>query len=350
MVEGNGSRLKVGIAGLGRSGWSIHAKALEKMSDHYQVVAVADADQSRLDEAKDAFGCRTYLDFNALLDDKDMDILVVASPNLFHVEHSMTAMRNGMHVVCEKPMALGTEEADAAIACANETGRILAPFQNRRFEPHLLKVKELIDSGLFGRIIQVRLSWHQFTRRWDWQTLKEFGGGSLFNNGAHLTDQAMVFLGEDAPEPEIFVDLQKALTCGDTEDHVKIVLKAEGRPTIDLELTSASAFPMDRWHVMGTNGGLRGDLNTLEWKWVDWSTMPKRTVDRVPMPDRSYNNEDINWQTASWTKPADYPGEAVMFYRNLYQVIRHSDALFVTPKSVRQQIAVLERCRQACPV
>ena len=184
MVEGNGSRLKVGIAGLGRSGWSIHAKALEKMSDHYQVVAVADADQSRLDEAKDAFGCRTYLDFNALLDDKDMDILVVASPNLFHVEHSMTAMRNGMHVVCEKPMALGTEEADAAIACANETGRILAPFQNRRFEPHLLKVKELIDSGLFGRIIQVRLSWHQFTRRWDWQTLKEFGGGSLFNNGA----------------------------------------------------------------------------------------------------------------------------------------------------------------------
>lgn len=350
MATGNGSRIKVGIAGLGRSGWSIHAKTLQKMTDQYQVVAVADAQDERLKEAKETFSCRTYDNFDALLDDDGVDVMVIASPNLFHVEHSIKALSRGMHVVCEKPMALSAGEADSVIDAATEAGRLLAPFQNRRFEPHLLKVREIIDSGLLGRIIQVRLCWHAFTRRWDWQTLKEFGGGSLYNNGAHLTDQAMVFLGEDAPEPELFVDLQNALSCGDTEDHVKIVLRAEGKPTIDLELTSASAFPQDRWHVMGTNGGLRGDMDSLEWKWVDWSTMPTRTVQRIPTPDRSYNCDQINWQTESWTKPTDYPGEPVMFYRNLYQAIRHGEDLFVTPRSVRQQIAILERCRQACPI
>lgn len=350
MAADNGSRLKVGIVGLGRSGWDIHAKAIQKMGERYQVVAVADAQPDRLEEARQTFACRTYDDFDKLLEDDDMDVVVVASPNLHHVTHSVTALDRGKHVVCEKPLALAVEAADTAIQAAERNGRVLAPFQNRRYEPHLLKVREIINSGVLGRIIQIRMCWHGFGRRWDWQTLKACGGGALNNYGAHMVDQALVLYGEDGPEPELFADLQKALTCGDAEDHVKLVLRAQGKPTIDIELTSASAYAQDHWHVMGTAGGLRGTPNDLQWKYVDWSTMPERSVERVPTPDRSYNSEEIPWQSETWTKPKDYPGEAVMFYRDLYETLRHGKPLYVTPESVRRQIALLDRCREACPV
>jgi predicted dehydrogenase len=73
----------------------------------------------------------------------------------------------------------------------NEPGRVLAPFQNRRYEPHFNKVKEIVASGKLGQIVQIRMAWHSFGRRWDWQTLREFGGGQLANNGPHLLDQAL---------------------------------------------------------------------------------------------------------------------------------------------------------------
>lgn len=348
MSTGNGSRVKVGLIGLGRSGWNIHAKALEAMGDQYQVAAVADADTSRLEEANKTFSCRTFSDTNDLIAADGLDLIVVASPNVYHVDHAVAAMKAGKHVVCEKPMALSAAEADAVIEVAEITGRVLAPFQNRRYEPHFLKVCEILGSGLLGDILQVRMCWHGFSRRWDWQTLREFGGGLLNNNGAHMIDQALVLFGES--EPELFVDLKQALSSGDTEDHVRVILRGEGAPTIDVELTSASAYPLDRWHVMGTAGGLIGTMNELHWKWVDWSTMPARPVDRMPTPDRAYNREELDWQTDSWTLPTDYPGEYTMFYRDLYQTIRHGGDLFVTPASVRRQIALLERCKQACTV
>lgn len=346
MSTGNGSRVKVGIIGLGRSGWNIHAKTLKAMGEHYRVAAVADADPKRLDEASKTFGCRTFADTNDLIAADGVDLLIVASPNIYHVDHAVAGMKAGKHVVCEKPMALSTAEADAVIEVSEQTGRVLAPFQNRRYEPHFLKVREIMDSGLLGDILQIRMCWHGFSRRWDWQTLAEFGGGLLNNNGAHLIDQAIVLFGDG--EPELFVDLKQALSSGDTEDHVKVILRAEGAPTIDVELTSASAYPIDRWHIMGTAGGLIGTMNELHWKWVDWSKMPARPVDRMPTPDRAYNREDLDWQTDSWTLPKDFPGEYTMFYRDLYQTIRHGADLFITPASVRRQIDLLGRCKQAC--
>lgn len=344
MVNGNGLPIKVGIAGLGRSGWNIHAKTFQAMSSQYKVVAVADADEGRIAEAERTFGCRGYSDFDELIKDDSFDLLVVASPNLFHMEHSVAAMRLGKHVVCEKPFALSVAEADTAIDVSEETGRVLAPFQNRRYEPHFLKVREIIDSGVLGRIIQIRMAWHGFSRRWDWQTLQEFGGGLLNNNGAHLLDHALVLFGDHEPQP--FVDLQQALTSGDTEDHVKVILRAEDAPTIDVELTSASAYAQERWHIMGTAGGLHGTMEKLDWKWIDWSVMPERPVNRMKTQVREYNREDLEWKTSSWSKPEDHPGEYVMFYRDLYKTINHGAGLYITPASVRRQIALLEECRR----
>lgn len=338
--------IRIGVAGLGRSGWNIHVRSLKAMPQWYRIAAVMEVDAARRAQAHDEVGCRGYETFEQLIGDEQLEVIVVASPNRFHTDHAIAAMRAGKHVVCEKPMALSVGDADRMLAAADETGRLLAPFQNRRYEGDFQKVKEVIDSGLLGEVVLIRLAQHGFSRRWDWQTLKEFGGGSLNNNGPHVIDQALQLLGPG--EPDIFVDLRNGLSSGDAEDHVKLVLKADG-PTVDVELTALAAFPQDRWLVMGTAGALRGTPKKLEWKWVDWQTMPPRPVDRTPMTDRSYNREEITWQTDSWEPPAK-ANIMVAFYEGLYESVRRGKPLFITPESVRRQIALLDRCHAACEV
>ncbi len=339
--------IRVGIVGLGRSGWNIHAHTLKDLPERFRVVAVTDPEPARREEARAELGCRVHRSFEALLDDAGVDLLVIASPNHLHTEHAIAALRAGRHVVAEKPFALCVEDADRMIDAAEEADRILCPFQNRRYEPHFEKVREVIDSGAIGRVVSIRLTWHQFTRRWDWQTLRRFGGGLLNNNGSHLLDHALQLLPPDA-EPEVCADLQQVLNLGDTEDHVKIVLKTEGQPTIDVELSNASAFPQDRWAVMGTRGGLRGTTEALEWRTVDWDDMPERRLETAAATGRLYNHERIPWEEHRWELPAGSPREYARFYRDLFETIRHGRPQVIEAASVRRLLAVLERCHARC--
>ncbi|MEM7622281.1 MAG: Gfo/Idh/MocA family oxidoreductase [Planctomycetota bacterium] len=343
--------IRLGIAGLGRSGWNIHAKTVRTMPHHFAITAVMDPDSERRKQAERELGCRSCERFEGLIAD-DVDAVVVASPSSLHAEHSIVAADAGKHIVAEKPFGLSVEEADRMIEAATAAGVVLAPFQNRRYEAHYRKVLDLVRSGALGEVLQIRMCWHRFTRRWDWQALKRLGGGALYNNGTHLLDQAMEFVGDT--DPEIFVDVRRGLSVGDADEHMKLILRAEGGPTIDLEYTNASAFEHERWHVMGTAGGLRGTAETLEWKTVDWSKMPERTINDGPAAGRLYPSEDIAWEHHRWDADASAPAPYELFYRDFAGAISRGTTLLVTPESARRYLRVLERCadhieRQAEP-
>ncbi|MEO0588077.1 MAG: Gfo/Idh/MocA family oxidoreductase [Planctomycetota bacterium] len=340
--------IRVGIAGLGRSGWNIHAKTIAEMPEAFQVVAVSDPSEDRRQEAVDQTGAKAFAHFEPFAAQSDLDVIVVASPNRLHAQQACDAMLSGKHVVCEKPMALTIEDADRMIEVATDTGHLLAPFQNRRYEPHFTKVQDILASGVLGDIVQIRMEWNFFTRRWDWQTMKDQGGGALNNHCAHLVDHAVQLFGEH--EPVVFADVKRTLSVGDAEDHVKIVLYGEGSPTIDIETSSACAFPEKRWRIFGTSGGLRGDTEHLEWKWVDWDQMPERRLDPGAADARKYQREDYPWQFESWDAPANPPSTASCFYRDLARCLRRGEQMPITPESVRRQIAVVEVCRELCQV
>ncbi|MBV9470911.1 MAG: Gfo/Idh/MocA family oxidoreductase [Abitibacteriaceae bacterium] len=344
--------IRVGIVGLGRSGWSIHQQTLKDLKDRYEIVAVADVLAARLEEAQDAHGYRTYSDLAQLVSDDEVELVVVATPNRFHASHALQALEAGKHVVCEKPFGFTVADVDAMIAASQKHGVVLQPFQQRRYEPDMRKVKEICESGLLGDITFIGIAWHGFKRRWDWQTSRAFGGGELYNNGPHLIDHALDLFG--AAEPQVaWCELRRSLNSGDAEDEVRIILSGDNAPTVQVELTATTAFPQERWHVCGTSGGLRGDGDKLVWRWVDWSQMPPRPQDLQPTPDRSYNSEELKWQEASWERggqadagagaaPAQQP--VVELYHDLWRTIREGTPQVITPQSVRRRVAVLEEC------
>ena len=136
--------VRVGIAGLGRSGWNIHASMLESMVEKYRVVAVCDGDEGRQAEARDRFDCRTYSEFDGMLKDEAVELVVVAVPSHLHADFCVKAMRAGKHALVEKPFADNLNGADRMVKAAKVTGQILPGSQNYRYETDFLKVREVI--------------------------------------------------------------------------------------------------------------------------------------------------------------------------------------------------------------
>ncbi|MCM8771711.1 MAG: Gfo/Idh/MocA family oxidoreductase [Candidatus Omnitrophica bacterium] len=339
-------KIKTGVAGLGRSGWNIHCNLISQLPELYEIVAVCDPDEKRIKEAKDKFNCKTYSDYNEFIKDENIELVIVATFSSLHAEHTIKALKSGKNVVCEKPMATNLKDADEMIETSKKTGKLLTVFQNKRYAPDFQKIKEIIDSGLIGKIILVKMLYHSFSRRWDWQTLKKYGGGTLNNTGPHVIDQALQIFG-DKEEPEIFCHMEKTLTLGDTEDHVKIILKGKSSPMIDIEITSACCYPQENWLVMGSCGGIKGTFTQLYWKYFDPKDLPPREVDENPTPDRSYNVENIPWkEEEKWEfseKDKNYP---INFYIDLYETLVKGKPLKITPESVRRVMWVIEKCHQ----
>ncbi len=297
-MAGKYSPINVGILGLGRSGWGIHVDAITHLPEMFKLVAVTDQLPGRASESAASTRAQLHQSFEQLLADREVELVVVATYNSFHARHAAAALRAEKHVLCEKPFGLTTADVDMMISTSRAAGKVLQPFHQRRFEADFQKVYEVVKSGILGQILFIRICWHGFKRRWDWQTDKSMGGGTMNNNGSHPIDHALELYGEG--EPSIWSQMRRCLCSGDAEDHMKIILTGDKKPTVEVELTDVFAYPQDRWFVCGTAGGLRGTANALEWKWVDWSQMPPRPLELQSTPDRGYNSESLKWQSASW--------------------------------------------------
>lgn len=334
--------IRVGIVGLGRSGWSNHARTLGKHPG-YRVVAVADGVAERRAEAEQVLGCRAHADVAELLQEQELELVIVCTPSFTHADIATAALRTGRHVLVEKPMAASVAEVDRMTAAAREAGRVLTVFQNRRLDPDFLKVQEILGSGVLGPVHLIRMGRHGYQRRSDWQTLRRMGGGQLNNWGAHVLDQGLLLL--DGEYSDIFADLQHTVSAGDAEDHVKVVLRGRSGTVLDVEITSAYAYPAPDWQIMGKYGSLTGTTGHLEWKYYDPSALPELTADDGPAAGRSYGRrEDIPWQIeAADIKAAE--DITVTYYNRLYATLREGAPLLVTPGSVRKQIALFDDIR-----
>lgn len=335
-------QVRVGVAGLGRSGWNIHVEGLRKRSD-YKVVAVADPEAERRAEAEEQLGAKAYQAPEEMIADPSLELVVIATPSHTHADLACRALEAGKHVLVEKPMAVNVAEVDRMMAAAKAHGRVLTVYQIRRLDPDYVKAKAIIESGLLGPIVLVRMARCSYQRRNDWQTLRKFGGGMLNNWGAHIVDQGLQLLEGDPVE--LFADMQNTVAAGDAEDHLKIVLKGAGGMVVDVEISSCAAFPQPEWLVIGKYGSLTGSTRQLRWKYYDPTQAPKLEVDEGPAAGRRYGRpEELPWiEEEAEIERSDTRAE---FYDALYRTLRQGEPPLVTPESVRRQIALFDECRR----
>lgn len=346
-------KLRVGIIGQGRSGLLIHAHALRLVPDLYTIAAVADPLPDRCAHAEKNLGCPAYPDYRRLFAHDNIDLIINASPSHLHVPITLESLAAGFNTLCEKPLARRAADADRLIAAARDSGRLLAIYQQSRFAPYFLKVKEVIASGVLGRIVMIKIAFNNFARRYDWQTLQEFDGGNLLNTGPHPLDQALNLM-NPGRVPAITCLMDRVNTLGDAEDHVKLIMSAEGKPVIDLEISSCCAYPLYTYQVYGAFGGLTGNTEQVSWKYYRPGEAPPLELVREPLPGPSYCRNELTWHEESWSASgADkdlFDSMALKFYRNLHEALTAGKPLAIPPEDVRLQIAVIEECHRQNPM
>ena len=360
MSNDKGGSVRVAIGGQGRSGYNIHANWLKQVPDKYRITAVADQLAPRRRDGRQELGARAFDDWKKMLAWGEFDLFVNALPTPLHVPATIAALNAGKHVLCEKPMANTVKDFDRMTAAAKKNRRILAPFQNNRFQPFFEKMQEIIDSGVLGKIVYVRSVWGGFARRWDWQTLQENMGGSLLNTGPHAVDQALVLFGLKRT-PKVFcrMDCNNAF-AGDAEDHCTVTLYDPKRqaPQIDIVISAYMAYPQgDLYSLSGTYGGLTGNATQLKWRYFDPAKAPKHRRWNWSV-DRKYNREELPWVEEEWSLDEAKQKNAVGYtlrsfesgperiYNYLHQAITAGGKLEVTPAQARKQVAVMEECHR----
>ena len=188
--------IRLGILGPGR----IVDRVMTDMANAKEVNVTAVASRS-IDRAKAAakrYGFPTaYGSYEEMAKSREVDLVYIATPHPFHAEQAMLMMRNGKHVICEKPMAVNDSETEAMAACARENSVFLMEAMWTRFMPAAIKTKQLADDGEIGEIrhIDANFSYSGQYDEKDRLYNMDLAGGALLDLGVYPLMAITLFLG-----------------------------------------------------------------------------------------------------------------------------------------------------------
>lgn len=195
----------IGFGGLGKN----HFDGVKKLADMARIIAVCDVDSTKFekaiatnlhtnDEKSDLSDCRLYTNAYEMLEKETLDFVIIATPTYLHAELAVAALDKGIHVLSEKPMSRTLEGCRQMIEAAKRNQKLLSIGQCLRFSPQYLKLKELVDSGEYGKLL--RLEMHRMSQppTWGYQNwFMDFSkcGGAALDLHVHDVDFMQYTLG-----------------------------------------------------------------------------------------------------------------------------------------------------------
>lgn len=306
MNRADGDGLRVGLVGLGSIA-HLHTEAAHSLGA--EVVVGLDVSPDARGRYEDTFGVPTCDNVDALLA-RDLDAVIVTTPNCFHEKYAVAALKEGVHVLCEKPLAHTVESAERIVAAGRDSEAMLMVGFNFRFGPPAETVTTAIDKGQLGEVTHVDANFVRrrgIPGRGTWFTRKDMaGGGALIDIGVHALDLALHLL--DYPEvlevsgrarsqfgtrPDYTYEDMWGEDHGpdafDVDDSVTAFLQCADGRTVSLDAAWAvNRAPNDEVVVQGTESGAEFALEGSEVSFYD----VKRGDSTDPLPTRTVEVDD----------------------------------------------------------
>ena len=330
---------KLGVIGYGgMAGWH---HEYSKLVDGLEFVAAYDIDPERVKIAEER-GLKGYNTLEEFLDDKSFDMVLVATPNNFHKVMAVAAMDSGRNVVCEKPVAMSTEELTEMIEASERNNVLFTVHQNRRWDDDYNIVKNSISRGLLGKPYTIESCVHGANGvMHGWRAYKEAGGGMMLDWGVHLIDQLLYMIDEKVTQ--VYCQMFSIKTP-EVDDFFKLLLRFESGLSAQVEVGTYNLIPKPRWYVNGDLGSLivegwdcKGRIvhakqMSMEWEpeMIQTSAGPTRTM--APRPVETLEELELPYKKMEWT---DY-------YKNVIAVIDGREELIVKPAEVMRVFKVME--------
>jgi predicted dehydrogenase len=192
--------IRIAVVGLGKMGLSHYA--VVNAHPDVEVAGVCDSSNYVLGVLKKYTGVTTYSNFDAMLDQADLDAVVIATPTSFHAGMARAALERDLHVFCEKPFTLDARDADALTALGADRGLVTQVGYHNRFIGAFREVKRLLDAGAIGTVTHVLGEAYGpvvlKAKGGTWRSQRAEGGGCLNDYAAHVIDLVNWYVGEPA--------------------------------------------------------------------------------------------------------------------------------------------------------
>ena len=297
-----------------------------------ELTAVCDVNPERIAAARElAPDIAAFASAEEMLDSGLVDVVVVSTPPNTHHYWAMEALRRGIHVVLEKPMALTAAECDEAMALAGEQGLTLIVFQNRRFDADFVTVSRLIREGAIGEVFQYDSFVGGYSRPCDyWHSDVAVSGGAIFDWGSHYLDQILDIFDQDIAYVS-GVNHKRHWTHVTNADHsVVTVTFGDGTQATFVNSDLSAARP-PKFRVFGTEGAIV----------ADWDPAAEPAVADLPAIVTIYAPDGSGRTVALDEVPA------FTFHRELAAHLASGTPMQVSAQQSRDVVAVMEAAEES---
>ncbi|KAL8804559.1 MAG: hypothetical protein Q9182_002474 [Xanthomendoza sp. 2 TL-2023] len=251
----------VGVIGYGAAAKVFHIPLIEEVPELNFYAIVQRHPTPENDVSKVHPKIKAYRAAEDMVKDEAVDMVVVTTTPATHFELVKLALKNGKHVLVEKPFVPTSEEADELIALAKRHQRYLSVYQNRRWDQDFLTIQDLIKTDTLGRIVEFESHFDRYKPTTagakPWKTRIEPGGGAIYDLGAHLIDQIYLLFG--LPQRITgFLGSQRAENPGNYDDACTVLMHYKDGmiATIKVAVVSPEASQLRFW-VRGEKGSYK---------------------------------------------------------------------------------------------
>ncbi|MFE2494907.1 Gfo/Idh/MocA family oxidoreductase [Streptomyces scopuliridis] len=350
-MTGTGTPLRVGLVGYGLAGSVFHAPLIAA-TDGLALDTVVTSSPERREQARAEFpGVRFAAAPDELWQRADsLDLIVIASPNKTHVPIATAALKAGLPVVVDKPVAGSAAEARELAALAEERGLLLSVFQNRRWDNDFLTLTRLIAAGELGDVQRFESRFERWRPQlkggWRESGAAEEIGGLLYDLGSHVVDQALVLFG---PVVRVYAEADVRRPGAEADDDTFIALTHANGVRSHLYASATTAQLGPRFRVLGSAAGyVKHGLDPQEadlregrrpGRGPGWGVEPESLWGRIGAGESPLTGGGHPVET----EPGDYPA----YYAGIATALREGTAPPVTAHEAAAALDVLEAARRS---
>ncbi|MVZ64316.1 oxidoreductase [Sphingobacterium sp. DK4209] len=285
----------------------------------------------------------SYQSIDDLLDDPEIELVVVNTPNDTHVAFAEKALRAGKHVLIEKPVAPTAKEAAYLFDLAERCGKLLLPYHNRRFDSDYQSLKTVIEGQRVGRPIELHIRFDRFKPNIGVKAFKEkkqAASGILYDLGSHLLDQVIALFGRPKSMTKI-----KGVFREDSvvDDYGSIILNYAGGLNVFITTSLLVANPQASFVLHGTKGSFVKERTDTQESQLLAGMLPTADVFGVEPENKegllTFENELKELETALIQSER---GAYMTLFDEVYESIRNGKPYFVNKDQIVWQLEILE--------
>ena len=311
---------RVGVVGYGGA-FNMGAAHLNSIIKNkgFEAAAVCEIDPARLKVAETDFpGVQTFSSLDEMLAADVADLAIIITPHNTHADLVLQCLNAGVHVVCEKPLAITSDEVLAMLEAAKRNKVMLSTFHNRRWDGDFQALLKVVREGLIGDVFRVECGHQNYGQQgtW-WRSDKEISGGAIYDWGAHFTDWILNIVDAEVDSVIGFQVKNPKWSKYTNEDHSECRILFKNNCVATLTISSLAMEGRPRWRVLGTKGSVVDEGGHFKVR-----TLVKNRKMETTVP-----YEDSHWDS---------------YYKNVAEHLVSGKPLVITPESAARVICVLD--------